>query len=105
MDKKKNILYIVLPIVAAIIVLSAFAVSGNITKKADEKKNVTFEIKLNELKPPIKKGEVVGQIIVKENDTTSRIEDVTVSKDVEKANIINLFLRHLNNILVGNIDF
>ena len=74
-------------------------------KKADEKKNVTFEIKLNELKPPIKKGEVVGQIIVKENDTTSRIEDVTVSKDVEKANIINLFLRHLNNILVGNIDF
>ncbi len=37
MDKKKNILYIVLPIVAAIIVLSAFAVSGNITKKADEK--------------------------------------------------------------------
>lgn len=74
-------------------------------KKADEKKNVTFEIKLNELKPPIKKGEVVGQIIVKENDTTSRVEDVTVSKDVEKANIINLFLRHLNNILVGNIDF
>ncbi len=74
-------------------------------KKADEKKNVTFEIKLNELKPPIKKGEVVGQIIVKENDKTSRVEDVTVSKDVEKANIINLFLRHLNNILVGNIDF
>lgn len=74
-------------------------------KKADEKKNVTFEVKLNELKPPIKKGEVVGQIIVKENDTTSRVEDVTVSMDVEKANIINLFLRHLNNILVGNIDF
>lgn len=37
MDKKKRILYIVLPIVAAIIVLTAFAVSGNITKKADEK--------------------------------------------------------------------
>lgn len=37
MDKKKRILYIVLPIVAAIIVLIAFAVSGNITKKADEK--------------------------------------------------------------------
>lgn len=37
MDKKKRILYIVLPIVAAIIVLTAFAVSGNITKKVDEK--------------------------------------------------------------------
>lgn len=37
MDKKKRILYIVLPIIAAIIVLTAFAVSGNITKKADEK--------------------------------------------------------------------
>lgn len=74
-------------------------------KKADEKKNVTFEIKLNDLKPPIKKGDVVGQIIVKEDEKTSRIENVTVASDVEKANIFNLFFRHLNNTLVGNINF
>lgn len=37
MDKKKNILYIVLPIVMAVVVIIAFAVSGSITKKADEK--------------------------------------------------------------------
>ena len=74
-------------------------------KKSDEKKNVTFEIKLNDVKLPIKKGDVIGQIIVKEDEKTSRIEDVTVASDVEKANIFNLFLRHLNNILIGNINF
>ena len=46
MDKKKNILYIVLPIVAAIIVLSVFAVSGNITKKAD-KENPTAQTQVS----------------------------------------------------------
>lgn len=46
MDKKKNILYIVLPIVAAIIVLSVFAVSGNITKKAD-KENPTAQTEVS----------------------------------------------------------
>ncbi len=46
MDKKKNILYIVLPIIAAIIVLSVFAVSGNITKKAD-KENPTAQTQVS----------------------------------------------------------
>lgn len=46
MDKKKNILYIVLPIIAAIIVLSVFAVSGNITKKAD-KENPTAQTEVS----------------------------------------------------------
>ena len=74
-------------------------------KKTEEKSNVTFEIKLNDLKPPIKKGQIIGQIVIKEDNNTSRIENLTVAEDVEKANILNLFLRHLNNILIGNISF
>ncbi len=74
-------------------------------KKTEEKANVTFEIKLNDLKPPIKKGQIIGQIVIKEDNNTSRIENLTVAEDVEKANILNLFLRHLNNILIGNISF
>lgn len=59
MDKKKRILYIVLPIIAAIIVLIAFAVSGNITKKADEK-NPTAQTQVsavNEESTAAEKGE------------------------------------------------
>lgn len=74
-------------------------------KKTEEKANVTFEIKLNDLKPPIKKGQIIGQIVIKEDNNTSRIENLTVAEDVEKANILNLFVRHLNNILIGNISF
>ena len=43
--------------------------------------------------------------MIKEDNNTSRIENLTVAEDVEKANILNLFLRHLNNILIGNISF
>lgn len=59
MDKKKRIIYIVLPIIAAIIVLIAFAVSGNITKKADEK-NPTAQTQVsavNEESTAAEKGE------------------------------------------------
>lgn len=38
MEKKKNILYIIIPIILAVVVLIAFAISGNITKNNDKEK-------------------------------------------------------------------
>ncbi|MDD4375524.1 MAG: hypothetical protein PHR25_01960 [Clostridia bacterium] len=73
-------------------------------KKLDAPKSTTYTLELNELKLPIKKGDVVGKLIIKE-DKNQRTIDVTVSKDVNKANIIELFLRYLNDILTFDINW
>ena len=65
----------------------------------------TYEIKLNELKLPIKKGDIVGKIYVKNNNKTINTVNLTVSKDIKKCNIIEFYFKNLKNILSGNIEF
>lgn len=76
-----------------------------LNKKAEEKKNASYEVQIDSLKAPLKVGDKVGTLIIKEDDKTIRKVDITVSENVEKANIIELFLRHLEDIITGNIKF
>ncbi len=73
-------------------------------KKLDAPKNTTYTLELDEIKLPIKKGDVVGKLIIKEDDKERTI-DVTVNKDVNKANIVELFFRYLNDILTFDINW
>ena len=73
-------------------------------KKTEKSKNITYEIKLNELKAPIKKGDIVGYLKIKENKKIIRTIKLTVSKDIEKANIIELYIRNLKDIFTGDIN-
>ena len=74
-----------------------------LNKKTENSKNATYEIKLNELKAPLKKGDVIGTLIVKLDDNDQREVNITVKEDVEKCNIFELFLRYLCDVLGGNI--
>lgn len=74
-----------------------------LNKKTEANKNATYEIKLNELKAPLKKGDVIGTLIVKFNDNDQREVNITVKEDIEKCNIFELFLRYLCDVLGGNI--
>jgi len=76
-----------------------------LNKKTEEKKNASYEVQIDSLKAPLKVGDKVGTLIIKENDKTIRKVDITVSEDVEKANILELFIRHLEDIMTGNIGF
>ena len=76
-----------------------------LNKKADGKKNATYEIEVDELKAPLKKGDIVGTLFVKENDKVTRKIPITVNQDVLKANIFELYLQHLVDIFTGNIKF
>lgn len=71
-------------------------------KKTDEKKTSTYEIKLNRMKAPIKKGDIVGKLIIKEGDDVTRESNVTVIDDVKRANIFELYFRYLKETLVGD---
>lgn len=74
-----------------------------LNKKAEEKKNATYELKLGELKAPLKHGDVVGTLDILENDKVKRTISVTVKEDVEKANIFQLYLQYLSDIFTGNM--
>ena len=64
-------------------------------KKIDEIKESNYKLELDEFKLPIKKGDVVGRLIIDNNRTVL----VTVSEDIDKANIFELFMRYLNDVI------
>ena len=76
-----------------------------IREKTNKIGKITYDLDLNNLKLPIKKGKVIGKLIVKENNKEIAKIDVTVSKDIKKANLLELYGSYLKNILNGNIKF
>lgn len=76
-----------------------------LNKKTDVKRNASYEVKINKLKAPLKVGDKVGTLIIKEDNTKIREVDITVARDIEKANLLELFVRNLGDIITGNIRF
>ena len=72
--------------------------------KIGTKRNVTYKIELNQVKAPIKIGDIVGSINVIENDNIIMTRDATIKEDVNKANIITVYLRNILDIIKGNIS-
>lgn len=74
-------------------------------KKVEGEITPTYEVKLDEIKAPIKKGDIVGTLYVKNNDDIINEVDLTVVEDVKKCNLFELYWKYLKNILGGNISF
>lgn len=74
-------------------------------KKIDGDINPTYEVKINNIKLPIKKGDVVGSIDVYSNSKLINTTNLTVKSDVNKCNILELYIKNLGDILSGNISF
>ena len=73
-------------------------------KKSEEKGNATYEVNLDTLKAPLKKGEVVGKLKVKENGKLVRTINLITEKEVKKENIFELYTQNLNDIITSNIS-
>lgn len=65
--------------------------------------NISYDLKLDTLKAPIKAGDVVGKLTVLNDGVKLKEVDVTVSKDTEKANLFELYVRYLKDIVSGNV--
>jgi len=76
-----------------------------LNKKTDNKKNATYKLEMYDMKLPLKKGDVVGKLSVYVDDNLYRDIDVTVSDDIEKADILTLYGRYLKKIFTGDIVF
>ncbi len=74
-------------------------------KKIENKKNVTYELHVKEIKAPVNVGDIVGTLDLKEDNNIIKTINVTVKQDVKKANIFEVFYTNLIDIISGNINF
>lgn len=73
-----------------------------ILKNTDPVTQYNFNLKVNKIKAPVKVGDIVGtaEIIDSEGNIVDEV-DVTVEKDIKKANILDYMLRNLKTIGFG----
>jgi len=74
-------------------------------KKGEKKKNSSYELELDNIVVPIKKGEKVGILKIMEDNNVVREIDVSVNEDIKKANMFELYIRYLGDVIRGDIKF
>ena len=74
-------------------------------KKLEGDINPSYEVKLSSIKVPIKKGDIVGKLLVKNNGKIINTTNLTVKNDVNRCNVLELYLKNLKDIVIGNIVF
>jgi D-alanyl-D-alanine carboxypeptidase (penicillin-binding protein 5/6) len=70
-------------------------------EKSVGKKNVTYKVNVDKLHAPVKAGDIVGQIDIIEDNKVVRNIDVTVKESIKKANILELYIRYLGDVIKG----
>ena len=76
-----------------------------VTEKNNKLGEITYDVELNEISAPINKGEVVGKLIIKSDNSKIGEVELTVNDDVKKANLFELYFRYLNDIISGKMSF
>ena len=77
-----------------------------LSKKSADTKKYTYDIKITNNNLPLKIGDEVGKIIVKDSDNNKVKEEVlTVTENVDKLNFLELFSKTLTDMILGNMNF
>lgn len=71
---------------------------GTINKKGHKMGEITYELDLKKIKAPVKKGDIVGNLTIKEDGKVVNNVDVTVDKKVDKAGLFTIYFRYLRDI-------
>lgn len=72
-----------------------------LNNKNSDERNVTYELELNTIKAPVKKGDIVGKIKVYEDNKVINEINATVKYDIDKANVFKIYYRNLKNLFKG----
>lgn len=77
-----------------------------LSKKSADNMKYTYDIKVTNNSLPLKIGDEVGKIIVKDNSGKKIKEGVlTVTENVDKLNFLELFGKTITDMMVGNMNF
>lgn len=77
---------------------------GVLEDKQDSGKSYKYDVKIDELELPIKKGDVVGTISVIHNNKKVTTVDLVTSTNVEKLNYLELYIQTIKNSILGIIN-
>ena len=73
-------------------------------KQTDAKPNYSFNVSVDSLVAPLKKGDIVGKVsVVDENGSVIDTLDVTLKEDIPKVNWWQAFLKNLKHLTAGQI--
>ena len=78
---------------------------GVLEEKSKKNSKYTIDVKLNKIKLPVKKGDVVGKVIVKDDQKKIREVDVTTRSNVYRYQYLDLLLEEIKIILSGDISY
>ena len=70
-------------------------------KKSNDKRDVSYNIKLDEIKAPIEKGIIVGKLEIIENNKNIMEIDLTIDEDIKKVSLLKLFYRNIKDVITG----
>lgn len=76
----------------------------SLVKKGEKSQDVTYEINTYKLTAPIKKGDVVGTLTLKNKNKEIKTIDITVKNDIDKANFLDLYFSNLKDIISGELN-
>lgn len=74
-----------------------------LSKKIEKNSKATYEIELDTIEAPVKKGEVVGKMTLLADGKKVRDIEVTVNENIEKANFLELFWNQVKDVISGDI--
>ena len=75
-----------------------------VLKRKIDNKKIDYRIEYNKLNDNIKRGEIIGKIILKSDNNDVKSIDLTINKDVKRASYFILFGRNIKKIITGNIN-
>jgi D-alanyl-D-alanine carboxypeptidase (penicillin-binding protein 5/6) len=87
--------------------MSLVAISdiGVLSEKTATKRKYDYDIKLKKYSLPVKSGDIVGEVIVKENNKEVTSVPVTVSESVSRLSFLELFGRGFIDLVSGDFTF
>ena len=72
-------------------------------KKSELSKKYDLETNLNDIKLPIKKGDVLGKLLVKDGNNILRKVDLIANNNVNKLGYFKMIFETLKDILTGSM--
>lgn len=78
---------------------------GVLTEKSNSKKNYTYSVKIKKFNLPVKKGDVLGSVIVKDKDKQVATVPLTSSESISQLSFLQLFGKGMRDLVSGNFTF
>ena len=86
----------------------AFDISKSLlilSKKTEAEKKYTYDVKIDAISLPIKKGDVVGKVIVKDGNKKVQTVGLTVSENIDSLSFFELFFKGITDLISGKVSF